>query len=178
MAVPSTKSTPYTPEQYARARPYLEEEHADSPVSRDSGVTDIRDAAQSAIGKIEDKVSQYIKANPQDVISTNPAADARAALQKNQRGSEFVDAGMKEIQALNLDQPKTVAQADAIRRQLNLENQAALAKNNYKQEAARVSDPAFAAREAAAESLRDGIYGKLEERGIQGVQDLRQDEGH
>ncbi len=176
-AIPATKSAPYTVEQLTRARPYLEEQHGINPISADSGVMDTRDAADSAIGKIEEKVSEAIAHNPQDTITTQPLNDVKAALSQNQRGQEFVQAGLGEIQALNLDQPKTVAQADAIRRQLNLENQAALSKNNYKLEAARASDPAFAAREAAAESLRNGIYGKLQQRGIQGVQDLRQDEG-
>jgi hypothetical protein len=176
-AIPATKSTPYTVEQYTRARPYLEAEHAESPIGTDTGVFDTRDAADSAISKIEDKVAQAIQKNPQDRITTSPLNDVKTALAQNKRGPEFVNAGLSEIKALGLDQPLTVQEADQIRRQLNLENQAALSKNNYKLEAARVSDPAFAAREAASQSLRNGIYGKLEQRGIEGVQDLRQDEG-
>ena len=176
-AIPATKSAPYTPEQYVRARPYLEEAHSNNPISADTGVSDTVDAANYGISKIEDKVGEAIRANPQDLIRTNPLNDVKAALSQNQRGGEFVNAGMKEIQGFGLDQPKTVAQADAIRRQLNLENQAALSKNSYDLAAARASDPAFAAREAASQSLRNGIYNQLEQRGVQGVRDLRQDEG-
>jgi hypothetical protein len=176
-AIPATKSAPYTPEQYVRARPYLEEAHSSNPISVDTGVSDTVDAANQGISKIEDKVGEAIRANPQDLIRTNTMADVNAALAKNQRGQQFVAAGQRELAGFGLDQPKTVAQADAIRRQLNLENQAALSKNSYDLAAARASDPAFAAREAASQSLRTGIYNQLEQRGVQGVKDLRQDEG-
>lgn len=176
-AIPPTQSAPYTPEQYVRARPYLEEAHSSNPISVDTGVSDTVDAANQGIGKIEEKVGEAIRANPQDLIRTNTMADVNAALAKNQRGQQFVAAGQRELAGFGLDQPKTVAQADAIRRQLNLENQAALSKNSYDLAAARASDPAFAAREAASQSLRDGIYNQLEQRGVQGVRDLRQDEG-
>jgi hypothetical protein len=64
----------------------------------------------------------------------------------------------------NFDQPKTLAEADAIRSQLNAENKAVLKKNSYDVATALAADPGFAAREAAAESLRDGIYQRLEHR--------------
>ena len=52
-----------------------------------------------------------------------------------------------------------------------------LRRNNYDVATARATDPGFAAREAAAESLRNGIYDGLENNGIAGVRDLRMDEG-
>ncbi len=173
--VPPTKSTPYTPEDLQNARPYLEDEHSASPIK---SVTDVKDAADSAIGRIENKVSEYVRQNPTDQLSNSPLDDVKAALAKtNELKEGFTQAGLKELAPYNLDEPLTVAKADRLRRQLNAENAAFEAKNNYDQAQARVSDPAYAAREAAADSLRQGIYGRLADRGIQDVYKLRQDEG-
>lgn len=170
-AIPATKSTPYTPQDYQTARPYLEAEH-----SGKGGVQEVRDSADSAISKIEDHVSNYIAQVPQDPITTNVKQDVAKVLATNPRGQQFVTAGMKELDGLKLDNP-TITEADAIRRQLNAENKAVLKKNSYDVATARAADPGFAAREAAAESLRNGIYDQLEARGIEGVRELRQDEG-
>jgi hypothetical protein len=173
-AVPPTKSTPYTVQDYQRARGYLEDEHVQTNIQDPES---LRDAADTAIEKIEGKISDYIQANPRDLISSKPLDDAKAALSENARGQAFVKAGLKELADFNLDQPKTVAEADDIRRQLNAENKAVLKKNNYDVATARAADPTFAAREAAAESLRNGIYDQLSARGIDGARQLRQDEG-
>jgi hypothetical protein len=172
-AIPATKSTPYTDADLHTAKPFLYDEHRTSPIK---SVTDVRDAADAAIGKIEDHVADRIGQIPDDPIATNPRADVQRALSSSPRGQKFVDAGMKELEGLNLDDP-TVSEADAIRRQLNAENKAVLKKNNYDIDTARRADAGFAAREAAAESLRNGIYDQLELRGIEGVQGLRQAEG-
>ena len=174
-AIPPTKSAPYFPDDLEAARPYLEDEHAASPIRT---VADAKDAADSAIGRIEGKVHEYIRANPIDKIATSPLDSVKAALAPtNSLRNGFVDAGVKELAPYNLDQPLTVAKADALRRQFNAENAAFEAKNNYAQAQARVTDPGYAAREAASQALRDGIYDKLDERGIPGIRDLRQDEG-
>jgi hypothetical protein len=52
-----------------------------------------------------------------------------------------------------------------------------LAKNNYDVATARATDPAFAARDAAAESLRNGIYKQLGANGMPNAAQLRLDEG-
>ena len=174
-AIPPTKTTPYTPDDLQAARPYLEDEHAGTPIQ---SVSDVKDAANSAIGRIENKVHEYIRANPQDQIATDPLAAVQSKLAPtNSLRNGFTDAGLKELEPYNLDQPMTVAKADALRRQFNAENNAFEAKNSVDKAQARATDPAYAAREAASQSLRDGIYGKLEDRGIPDVQQLRQDEG-
>ena len=172
-AIPATKSAPYTDAELNTAKPFLYDEHRTGPLK---SVTDVRDAADAAIGKIEDHVADRIAQIPNDPIATNPKADVQKALSVNPRGQVFVDAGMKELQGLNLENP-TISEADRIRGQLNAENRAVLKKNNYDIDTARKADPGFAAREAAAESLRNGIYDQLEDRGIEGVQGLRQAEG-
>jgi hypothetical protein len=173
-AVPPSKSAPYADIDMQKARPYLEAEHANVPVD---SVTGLRDAADSAIGKIEDQISQKIAQLPNARFKTNVLPDVTNALQASPRGQAFVDAGLKDLDDFNFSQPKTLADADAIRRQLNAENKAVLAKNNYDVATARATDPAFAARETAAESLRNGIYKQLGANGMPNAAQLRLDEG-
>lgn len=173
-AIPPSKSAPYADIDMAKARPYLEAEHGSTPINSVSG---LRDAADSAIRKIEDQIEQKIAQLPKARFKTNVTQDVTRALQANPRGQSFVDAGLKDLEDFHFDQPKTLVEADTIRRQLNLENQATLAKNHYKVAVARASDPAFAAREAAAESLRDGIYSQLGANGMPNAAQLRLDEG-
>lgn len=177
-AIPATKSTPYTPEDLKAAEPYLQKEHADSPITN---VKEFRDSADAAVQKIEGQVHnaiQAVSANHATGIEFWPQtlADTKNVLSENARGAGFVKAGLKELEDFQLDEPKTLFQQDAIRRQLNAENSATLRKNNYTVDIARKSDPAFAAREAAAESLRNSIYDALDKQGYD-TGSLRQDEG-
>ena len=173
--VPPTKSTPYTPQDLQNARPYLEDEHAASPIKT---VADLKDAADSAIGRIENRISDYVRQNPADQLTNDPLGSVNAALAKTDSLKQgFSQAGLKELAPYNLDEPLTVMKADKLRRQLNAENAAFETKNNYDQAQARATDPAYAAREAAAGALREGIYRRLADRGIEGVYQLRQDEG-
>ena len=172
-ALPPSKSTPYTDAQFHQAMPYLDLEHAQEPITSVQG---LRDAADTAVKGIEGHITALVQANPTDTIKTNPLAAVKAKLSKSVRGDALA-AGLKELDDLKLDQPITVADADRIRKQLNAENTAILKKNSYDVATARAADPGFAAREAAAQSLRTGIYDALDARGAQGVQQLRQDEG-
>lgn len=172
-AAPPSQSTPYDMNSIRRARPYLESEHSSSPIN---SVESLRDAADSAVTQIEERVGQYIYANPRDQIGVDPLSAARRALARIPR-ADAMAAGLKELEGMGLSKDMTVAQADAARLQLNAENRAVLERNNYDQSTARKVDPGFAAREAASEALRDGVYGRLEARGIEGVRELRQDEG-
>lgn len=172
-AVPPKASAPYDPADLARARNYLAAEHQQMPIDSVEG---LRDAADSGIATIEQRVSSYVAANPTDLIRTDPIAAIKAAFKDNQR-SDALQQGLKDVASFNLDQPLTVSRADQIRAQLNAENKAILKRNNYDVATARSADPGFAAREAASAALRDGIYDQLEERGIQGVRELRRDEG-
>src|ERR1700676_4029317 len=82
---------------------------------------------------------------------------------------------MAGLEPYNLtDSP--ISEADEIRAQLNAENRAILKKNMWDIATALKVDPEFAARNAAAESLRNGIYNTFEDKGISGIRELRQDE--
>lgn len=182
-AVPPSKSTPYADADYHAARPYLEAEHtAGTPVS---SVESLRDGADSAIGKIEARIDTAIKGHPQETITTNPVNQVRTALEGNVK-LDFLAQGLKELENYPLgferaegvvDPPLTLERADNIRQQLNADNRAILKKNNYDVATARATDPAFAAREVAAESLRNGVYDKLVELGFKDARQLRWDEG-
>jgi hypothetical protein len=171
-AIPPSKSAPYSAADYEAARPHLKAEHPGS-----GGVEAVRDAADRAIGKIEDTLEENIARGPQQPLEHSTLADVKQALGKSSRGQAFVDAGVKDLADFDLDQPKTLEELDAIRRQLNAENKATLLKNRYDVATARATDPAFAAREAAADSLRDTIYDTLDQAGLPGMKRLRLDEG-
>lgn len=175
MAIPPSNATPYSPIDTARSAPYLAAEHAATPVSTVQHVTE---AADSAISQIEDHIGQYIAANPQLRLQTDPVAAAASKMQSVR--ADFAALGQKELAHYpGLANPNdlTLAQADEIRDQLNAENKVALKKNQYEVASALKTDPAFAARYYAAQALRDGIYDGLEAQGIQGVRELRLDEG-
>lgn len=172
-AIPPTQTTPYDVEDLDRARPHLEDQHEIEIIKHP---IDVRDASDASISRIERRVGDYIAENPKDIVRTSPLAVAREALSKNVR-TDFVEEGMKDLEKYNLDRDLTLREADKIRRQLNEDNDAVLARNNYKRSNARSSDSGFAAREAAAQALRDGVYNQLEERGMEGIDELRRTEG-
>jgi hypothetical protein len=176
VAVPPSNATPYTPADVARATPYLAAEHASTPIT---AVPHLVDAADSAIAQIEDHIGQAIQSVPSGAsIQTDPIASARAGLAQNVKAN-FYDQGLKELDNYpDLHDPDiSFADADANRLQLNADNKAFMTANKYDVATALKTDPAFAARYYASSALRDGIYNGLADQGVDGVQNLRQDEG-
>ena len=188
-AVPPTKTAPYTELDYHAARPYLDAEHTTgTPVE---SIATTVDAADSAIEKIEGKVDSVIKANPDVLVHVNPIDAAQQVLRGSVR-TDFLEAGLKELEKYPLgferqgptiaqgamDEPLTLQRADDIRRQLNDDNRSLMkSKNNYDIANMMNTDPAFAARQAAAEALRSGIYDTLEQLGLKDARQMRLDEG-
>lgn len=172
-AIPPTKSAPYRPNDLQRARPYLEAVHASEPIT---SVQTLKEAADTAIQDIENHIGQYVGVNKAQVIGTNPVQAATTALKDSPR-TDALKAGLAELKSLNLDRPLTLPEADAARKQLNAENKGIQKRNNYDIATARQVDPGYAAREAAAAALRDGIYSRLEGLGVPGVAEMRRDEG-
>ena len=173
VAVPPSNATPYSAVDVARATPYLAAEHASTPIST---VPHLIDAADSAISQIEDKVAGYVAANPNRTLGTDPLASVRSRLAEGSRASD-VQMGLGELDDLNLSPDMSLKDADAARLRLNAENKAQLKANNYDTATALMADPKFAARYWAADALRTGIYDQLADAGIDGVANLRQDEG-
>lgn len=175
-AAPPTTKNPYEPHDMHTAMSYLERHH-EVPGQEIRGITDKVDALDHEIGNIDEHVRGLVQIIPKEPISTNVIEDVRAGLQDHPKGQTWVGQGMKALkQYADLANP-TMEQADELRKQLNAENKAILKKNRYDEATARRTDPGFAAREIAAKSLRDGIYGQLEAHGVQGARELRLDQG-
>ena len=188
-AVPPSKSANYTEMDYQAARPYMDRANATgNPV--DGSAQSVVDALDAKISENETKLARVIDANPTEVISTNPVDEVRQALAGNIRQSFFQE-GMKALEDYPVgfqrgsdplnpqnDPPLTLRRADDIRHQLNQDNRAAMkGKNNYDYANMMQTDPAFAARNAAAEALRNGIYDTLEKLGVKDAGQIRLDEG-
>lgn len=175
MAVPATNAAKYTPADFRTAKPYLNEQHRKTPIATTEG---LRDALDNSIGEIEGRISGFTEAFPEARLHVGePVARAIAdAFAGNPRG-KALEAGLRELEDLPLSRDLTLPELDAVRGQLNAENRAILKRNSYDQATARKADPGFAAREAAARAIRDSLYDYLESRGVQGVRDLRRDEG-
>ena len=177
--VPPSKAAPYDQETFEAAQPLIQK----SMVGHDMTIKGQIEAADNAIGEIEAKVSKVISGNPDAIITDNAgnAVDVlgavRNALSSSVRGS-FLDVGLKELDDLPLKGEITLQDADDIRLQLNKENSAMMkSKNNYDFANMVATDPAFAARNAAAEALRSGIYNTLQKLGLPDAQIMRLNEG-
>jgi hypothetical protein len=173
-AIPPSKSTPYEDADLQTARNILEEHHSVEG-QEIRNVQDIRDASDVEIKERENRIGQAVGKIANDPITTNVLKDVERELNKNTKIG-FADEGLKALKEYNLENP-TIAEADRIRRDLNNRNRATLQKNKYDVASAQADDPGFAARQVAADSLREGIYGQLEARGFDGVDELRKDEG-
>ena len=175
-APPSAKESLNYEENYHRARPYMEAENSEAGIKT---VRDAKDAAQSAVGKIEDKVKAYVESLPDTRVEGSKILDSatRALNDERWRTPEEREEGLEALRKLGVSDDLTLKQADALRRRLGQENESYLGTNTAGREAARATNPSFAAKEAAADSLRDMIYDKLEEGGIKDVGNLRKDEG-
>lgn len=195
-AAPSTKSTPYTRLTWEMANPFLESENKTgiAPLEGPDAIRNGVELATNAIEKMEDKIAKVIDATPNEPVifkdatgkefPIDPITDAATELRGSVR-KDFLDAGLKELEKYPLnpqvDGPITLRQADDIRKQLNADNDATLAtlqaKGPHAVERAMQTDPAFAARQAASESLRSGIYTTLEKLGLPDAAKMRLDEG-
>lgn len=172
-AAPPTKTASWNTGDWQRAGKYIVDEHSTAPIN---SVETLRDAAEAAVTKIEDHVKAGVDTNPKDLIRVNPIDRVTDAF-KGRARSDDLALGLAELKSLGLDQPMTLVDAENARKRLNAENTATLRKNHIDRYTARTEDPKFAAREVAAEALRDGIYDQLEARGMKDVRELRRDEG-
>lgn len=176
-AIPPTKSAPYELGDLQKARPFLEDAHADSPIKTPQ---DVVDAANAGLSRIENHVSQAIQNHPGAQLTVDPVQAAKSAVAQSDLGiakPEAVEAAGKELEPYNFDEPKTLAEADRIRRQLNSENRSFENRNNTVQFDARNTDPGYAARDAANDAIKGNLYDRLADLGEDGIGDLRQTEG-
>jgi hypothetical protein len=176
-AAPPSVAAPYTTDELQRGYSLILRDHVtNQPITT---IAEGIAAADNQIGRLEDGFNALIAKDPTQLITTKPLAAARAALSTGARSTD-VAKGLANLETLDLDKPLTVFRANDIRQRLNAENAAELVKSGYDVAKAREVDPAFAAREAAVASLRDGIHDVLDARAQQTpgfTRDLRLDEG-
>jgi len=182
LAIPPSKAAPYNEADWHATRPYLEEQHGLDSLSTPK---EVEQAANKSVDKLEARTNGMIDANPDHVIKVNPIDAVRQAL-SGSADITFLERGLKSLERFQLgferkggvvDPQLTLRTGDDLRWQLNREMDAVLKKNNYDRATARATDPGFAAAEAAAESLRNGVYDGLEELGFKDARQLRLDEG-
>ncbi len=173
MSIPPTKTAPYTSADLQAAKPYLNAQHAESPIT---STVALKEAADAAIGGIEAHAKEYAAAFPEAKLTPNVRATVAEELGSHAR-KDFASQGLKELESLEVDRPRSLPELEDLRQQLNAENTAVKKRNNYDQYTARQTDPGFAAREIAAREIRDQIYNYYEDRGLPGVRELRRDEG-
>jgi hypothetical protein len=170
---PPTASGPasYTDRDLLVARGHLENAHALDPINTTQGHYD---ALDNAVKQIDSQIDPHIDKYTSEPITTNVKMDVRDALGESTR-EDFVQKGMKALEPYNLTDP-TMGEARDILKDLNAENRAVLKKNFWDIGTALRVDPEFAARHAAAESLRTGIDGTLQDHGVDGIRPLRSDQ--
>lgn len=161
------------------ARPFLEAVHANGiPIAgKEDAAAQLVKAGNAAIDEIEGHVASVVQQFPgASAPAPAPAIIAKVAQMPGASASDQV-AARKVIAQYGLNQPRSLADAESLRVRLNAENRAVLEGSGVRQRTAAMTDPAFVARQQAADSLREGIYGTLEQNGVQGIRDLRRSEG-
>lgn len=119
-------------------------------------------------GQFKPQIQQYAR----EPITTNVTHDVQTELEKSTDAS-FVRRGMKALENYNLIDP-TMEESDQILTDLNAKLRSTLESNPRMKTATLLrSDPVFAARYHAAESLRNGIHGNLEGHGVAGTRTIR-----
>jgi hypothetical protein len=176
--VPPTKAAPYDANDYEIVRRGAEEQHKADKLSGGQGITDVesaRDAVEDSRQAIENKRGGAVKANADRPITTNVFEDvANALFDKDQNVPGWRDRGMKVLEDYDF-KDMTNGEADAVRKELVAKNRLKVQKPG---DAAslRESDPVYAANEAVINSLRNGIYGSLQEAGVPEAYDWARDE--
>lgn len=161
------------------ARPFLEAVHANGiPIAgKEDAAAQLVKASDAAIEEIEAHVSSLIRQFPNATVPPSSGSIySRVAQMKGSLPSDMA-AAKAVVAKYGLDQPRSLAEADGLRARLNAENRAVLDGSGVKQRDAVMTDPKYVARQEAANSLRDQIYGTLEQNGVQGIRDLRRGEG-
>lgn len=174
-------SAPHGPASYSLrdeqvVRGYLEDHHQSvQNINTKQGLFDSLDYIQKGM---ENKVKPYVEKYAYEPISSDVVRDVRDGLADSPQAS-FVENGMNSLleKYPQLEENPTIQEAEKIRADLNSINRGELnSKWGRRLDDALKGDPDFAARYYAAESLRNGIYGTFEEKGVQGIRELRQDE--
>ena len=181
-AFPATKLRPHNIEDRQTTEAYVKDYHDNvAPVEN---TADLINALQYQVDAIGDATGDAIGEHGDKPITTNPIEDARKVLaEKDQVKAGFLKKGMKALEpytALFGDEiPLT--DAEKVRKQLVEETKSIKQKTLAPDRTAnsdfnlRQTDPAYAAISAVLDSLREGIDQKLEDEGVDGMKEMRED---
>jgi hypothetical protein len=173
MAPPTTtRQGQYSDKDLRIAMGYSEAEHQNEPIVT---VQDHADALQKVSDDIDNEVGQHIQTYGKDPITTNVKMDVADKLRESPQVN-FVHDGLNYLSDnFNLTDP-SLEEAQKILTDMNALNRGVQKKNFWDVATALRSDPEFAARFYAADSLRSGIDGALVDRGVEGVREKRADQ--
>lgn len=166
-------------EDVHRARPFLETVHNNGiPITgKEDAVAQFVKAANVAVDEIEQHIGGLVQQFP----TAQTPAIGQVILRRVARmpGVSAADraAALKVIADYGLNKPRSLADSESLRIRLNAENRSTLEGSGVRQRNAVLTNPVYVARQEAANQLRDEIYGALEQRGVQGIRDLRLSEG-
>jgi hypothetical protein len=166
-------------EDVHRARPFLESVHANGiPIAgKEDAAQQLVKAADVAVSEIEQHVGDMVRQFPNAAVPPLQNAIIKRVVQMPGSSPADLAAARQVIREYGLDQPRSLPEADSLRIRLNAENRSLLEGSGVRQRTATLTNAAFVARQEAANQLRDGIYGALEQNGVEGIRDLRQSEG-
>jgi hypothetical protein len=181
---PGVGKAAYTPEDAAAVRPILEKAHGVSPVDSPQGVVDALESDRvSRDNEVRGLVRDGGKYAQEPLLLTDDAGQPVSVKQKlvealaedEKLRPGFTEAALKELERFNTTDP-TLDEADKLRETLNSENRDKLNTPQGKRAIsdARETDPEFAARYELQDILRDGIYSRLEEKGVKNARESRQ----
>ena len=181
---PGVGKAAYTPKDAAAVRPVLEKAHATSPVDSPQDVVDALESDRvSRDNEVRGLVRDGGRYANEPLLLTDDAGNAVSVKQKlvdalsedEKTRPGFTEAALKELERFNTTDP-TLDEADKLRETLNSENRDKLNTPQGKRAIldARETDPEFAARYELQDILRDGIYGRLEEKGVKNARESRQ----
>lgn len=178
-AAPPSKVAPYDDNDYETVRRTAEEGHKADQLKGGEGISGIetaRDIVEDGRQAIENKRSSAVKKFANKPITTNVYQDVANSLEEADKTTPgFRDEGMKILEKHNF-KDLTNEEADGIRKKLVADNRAIQKQNSWDVATARQTSPEFAAKDAAINSLRNGIYGSLTDAGVPEAYDWARDE--
>lgn len=162
-----------------RARPFLETVHNNGIpiVGKEDAASQLVKASDVAVDEIEQHVGDLVRQFPQASVAPMQRAVVSRVAGMPGASADDIAAAQQVIAQYGLNRPQSLAAAESVRVRLNAENRAVLEGSGVRQRTAAMTNPVFVARQEAANQLRDGIYGALEQQGVEGVRDLRLAEG-
>lgn len=176
-AMPSAPKGPakYSDEDRATGSKYLR--NYQDTVKPVNSVQDTYNAYDNIQQNMEGRVKPFVEKYRDDLLPNDVRMGVHDALADSPR-QDFAEKGMAALTNYGDLSHLTIGEADDLRSQLIKENRSVLDNKTNTHDISTLLDtnPEFAARYHLADSLRDGVYDYLEDRGVQGIREIRQDE--